>query len=108
MKFLNRTEEKARLDTLLDSPRGEFACVYGRRRCGKTRLLREVISKRENVVYFLADQSEKSLQISRLKDEVAMQISIFQDLEIKDWGKFFDLWRAYAPKGSVLVLDECP
>ena len=45
MEFLNRTEEKARLDALLDSPRGEFACVYGRRRCGKTRLLREVISK---------------------------------------------------------------
>ena len=108
MKFLNRTEEKARLDTLLDSPRGEFACVYRRRRCGKTRLLREVISTRENVVYFLADQSEKSLQISRLKDEVAIQIPIFQDLEIKDWGKFFDLWRAYAPKGSVLVLDEFP
>ena len=27
MEFLNRTEEKARLDTLLDSPRGEFACL---------------------------------------------------------------------------------
>lgn len=108
MEFLNRTEERARLDALLDSPQGEFACVYGRRRCGKTRLLREVISKRENVVYFLADQSEKNLQISRLKDEVAIQIPIFQDLEIKDWGKFFDLWRTYAPKGSVLVLDEFP
>ena len=108
MEFLNRIDEKARLDALLNSSRGEFACVYGRRRCGKTRLLREVISKRENVVYFLADQSEKSLQISRLKDEVAIQIPIFHDLEIKDWGKFFDLWRMYAPKGSVLVLDEFP
>ena len=27
MEFLNRTEEKARLDALLDSPRGELACV---------------------------------------------------------------------------------
>lgn len=108
MKFLNRTEEQKRLSALLDSPRGEFACVYGRRRCGKTRLLREVIAGRANVVYFLADQSEKNLQIARLKDEISRQVPIFANLEINDWGKLFDLWLETAPKGSVLVLDEFP
>lgn len=108
MKFLNRIEEQKRLGSLLDSQNGEFACVYGRRRCGKTRLLREVIKGRANVVYFLADQSEKKLQIARLKDEISRQVPIFANFEILDWGKLFDLWLEITPRGSVLVLDEFP
>jgi AAA+ ATPase superfamily predicted ATPase len=108
VEFLNRTEEQLRLKTLLDSSCGEFACVYGRRRCGKTRLLREVTAGRANVVYFLADQSEKSLQIERLKEEIARQVPVFGNFAIADWGKLFDLWLEFSPKGSTLVLDEFP
>ena len=92
MEFLNRTEEQLRLKTLLDSSFGEFACVYGRRRCSKTRFLREVTAGRANGVYFWADQSEKSLQIERLKEEIARQVPVFGNFAIADWGKLFELW----------------
>lgn len=38
---IGRTEERARLQNLLDSDKSEFCVVYGRRRVGKTYLIRE-------------------------------------------------------------------
>ena len=67
MEFLNRTEERARLDALLDSPQGEFACVYGRRRCGKTRLLREVISKKKMSFIFWQIRAKRICKFLGLK-----------------------------------------
>ena len=37
IRFLDRTEERRRLEKLLGSASGKFCCLYGRRRCGKTR-----------------------------------------------------------------------
>lgn len=108
MDFLDRYEERSRLTRLLDSPQGEFACVYGRRRCGKTRLLTELVAGRDGAVYFLADRSEKLLQISSLKAELARKVPVFAGFEVLEWGKLFDLWRELAPRGSILILDEFP
>lgn len=70
VEFLDRKEESKRLRRLLDGTESAFACVYGRRRCGKTRLLLELISGRENTVYFLTDKSEDQLQRERLRVEL--------------------------------------
>ena len=63
--FLDRIEERKRLVSLLDSAEGSFCCLYGRRRCGKTRLLDECLKDRENVLNYVADKSDRSAQIAR-------------------------------------------
>lgn len=42
MRFLDRIEECSRLKRLLQSETGALAGLYGRRRCGKARLLHEL------------------------------------------------------------------
>ena len=100
MEFLDRIEECARLERLLDSSKGEFGCIYGRRRCGKSRLLTEVIANRPNAVYFLADRNEKMPQIRRAKEEIARVVPVFRNFEVNDWGQLLDLWLQLAPHGS--------
>ena len=108
MKFLDRNEEKARLMRLLTGDAGAFACVYGRRRCGKTRLLRECVAGLPDTVYYLADRSERSSQLVRFVREASRIIPAIASAATGDWGSVLDLWSALAPRGAVLVLDEFP
>ena len=61
LPFLDRRKETRRLAAALGSRESTLAIVYGRRRCGKSRLLQEVVGTRR-AVYFLADQREERLQ----------------------------------------------
>ncbi len=108
MEFIDRTEEKARLSRLFDAREGALACLYGRRRCGKTRLLRECVRGRPNVFYHLADKMDRSAQISRFVREVSMSLSAFRAADGGDWGTVLDLWMELAPSDSILILDEFP
>lgn len=51
MAFYNRTTELARLEQMLESGQKELLVLYGRRRLGKTTLLRE-FARRHPSLYF--------------------------------------------------------
>ena len=108
MQFLDRIDERKRLTEFLDSADGGFACLYGRRRCGKTRLLEECLVGRDNAFYYLADRTERSAQISRFVREIAKKYPAMLAADGRDWGMVLDLWVAVTPQDSVLVLDEFP
>lgn len=109
MHFLDRIEEKSRLEGFLNSELGGLACLYGRRRCGKTRLLREVLNGRQNAVYYLSDRSVPQVQRLRLCEEMSHTVPSFAHIEVPtDWGKLFDLWVLMSPANSIIVLDEFP
>ena len=65
LPLLNRAGEIDRLRALLGSPDGRFGVVYGRRRCGKSRLLWEVLPPGQ-AVYYVGDDRESALQRSDL------------------------------------------
>ena len=50
--FVNRSEELDRLHGLFDSENADLAVVYGRRRLGKTRLVKKALGGRENTVFY--------------------------------------------------------
>ena len=108
MKFLDRIDESRRLKKFLSMPEGGAACVYGRRRIGKSRLLEEVLSGREDVISYCADRSEAALQRARMATDVAKLLVGFADVEYSDWRTFFERWQREAPRGSVFVIDELP
>ena len=108
MEFLDRVDELARLNRFLDLEEGAMACLYGRRRIGKSRLLEELLKGREDVVIHVADRSEAALQRVRFAQDVAALLPGFADVSYSDWGSLLDRWQREAPSGSVLVIDELP
>ena len=108
MEFLDRIEEKKRLSTFIAHPESGFACLYGRRRIGKSRLLREVLMDHPHSIYYIADKSNAHLQRSRLADDLSTLIPFFNAVTYQHWGALFDRWRNDAPAGSCLILDEFP
>jgi len=108
MDFLDRIDERRRLEKFLSQSEGGTACLYGRRRIGKSRLLEEVLSGRADVVSYCADRSESALQRSRMAEDMAQFLPGFADVSYGDWRRLFERWQRESPRGSVLVLDELP
>lgn len=108
MDFIDREDEQKRFRRFLDLREGALACVYGRRRIGKSRLIEEVVSGRRDVVVFVAERSEAALQRARLAADISSLIPGFADVEYDNWSVMFNRWQRDAPKGSILVIDELP
>ena len=63
MAFFNRSDELAALGERLDSPRGEYFVLYGRRRVGKSELLRH-FGAGHRQFYFEASSGSRGSQNS--------------------------------------------
>ena len=107
LPFLDRSRELTRLRRALSRPGGALIVVYGRRRCGKSRLLREALRGREHA-YYLADLGDAGVQRAALAVEAARVVPGFAAATYPDWGALLETWRARAPAGAWLVLDELP
>ena len=75
MKFVDRIDEAARLKDALAREESSLVVVYGRRRLGKSTLIKRVLS--DNDIYFLADRSEGQHQRTLLAKVIAQ---VFPDL----------------------------
>lgn len=107
LPFLDREREAVRLDRLIEGETGRFGVLYGRRRCGKSRLLRETIPT-DRSVYFVGDDRESALQRAGLATEIGRTIEGFDRVTYPDWNALLGRWWNDAPPRSVLVLDELP
>ncbi len=107
LPFLNRAAELERIRKRLRGRSPSLIVLYGRRRCGKSRLVEEALEDRPSV-YFLADQREAPLQRRALAKEIARLIAGFDRVEYPGWDELFERFRADAPRGAVLALDELP
>ena len=108
MEFLDRVEERRRLNRFLSATDGALACLYGRRRVGKSRLIEEVVKGNTAVVSFVADKSEASLQRERLARDISAVLPGFADVRYDNWGALMERWAHDAPSGAVLIIDELP
>ncbi len=95
------------MERMLQSNKSEFVCIYGRRRCGKSRLLREVLSN-ENTVYYTADEREAPLQRASLATEIARILPAFDLVTYPDWEALLGRFWQDAPCGVALAIDEFP
>ena len=109
MKFLGR--EKEILDLEKEYARdGGFVVIYGRRRIGKTTLIKQFI-KSKTAFYFLATKEVESQSMKRFAGVIARTTgnSVLQKAAFSDW---LDLFQAVADYRSnekkVLVIDEFP
>ncbi|MCM1531721.1 MAG: ATP-binding protein [Bacteroides sp.] len=106
MKFVDRIEETARLKGALARKKASLVVIYGRRRLGKSTLVKRVLTKKD--VYFLADRSEGQYQRSLLSHVVAQVFPDFDQLTYPDWESLFRAINHRTDKRFTLCLDEFP
>ena len=109
MKFIGRQSE---LQTLEQEYRrdGGFVVIYGRRRVGKTRLIKEFI-KDKPAVYFLATEEVEAQSMKRMAGVIARATGnvLLGNVTFSDWADLFRAVAAYRPEQKkVIVLDEFP
>lgn len=111
--FVGRHEQLAELRKILDSDQPEFIAVYGRRRVGKTFLVREAASN--NFAFYFTASHEVS-KIEQLTNFILQlrKYSGDETIEVpKSWFTAFDLLSRYLdslPKNmnKILFFDELP
>ena len=106
MNFVDRIEETARLRDALSREKSSLVVVYGRRRLGKSTLIKRVLSNSD--VYFLADRSEGQHQRTLLAKVVAQVFPDFDKLTYPDWESLFRAVNYRTDKRFTLCLDEFP
>lgn len=107
MKFIDRKREMSTLEKEYNRE-NSFVVLYGRRRTGKTTLIKEFI-KDKNSFYFFADKQNESLQINRFKNQLAEHFKdeFLKKIEINDWDTIFDYFiNKIGDEKFVLVIDE--
>ncbi len=106
MEFVDRIEEQKRLLRTLSSEKATFIVVYGRRRLGKSTLIKKVLTEKD--IYYMADQMERPHQIALLSKEISMQFADFEKVIYPDWETLFTALNHRANERFTLCLDEFP
>lgn len=105
MEFVDRIEETHRLKTVLSRDKA-VVVVYGRRRLGKSELIKRVLT--DDDIYFLADRSEGRHQRELLSKVIAQTIPDFDKVEYPDWETLFRAVNYRVQQRITLCLDEFP
>lgn len=85
-----------------------FVVLYGRRRVGKTTLIREFI-KDKKALYFLATEEMEAQNMKRFNDKLAVftNQSYLKKAVFSDWASLFEIFSHFQPnEKKVLVIDE--
>ena len=109
MKFIGRKAELAKLNAEYERD-GSFVVIYGRRRVGKTTLIKEFL-KKKTAFYFLATEELETQSMKRLAGVIARTTknSLLQKASFSDWMDMFQVIADYEPEQKkVLVIDEFP
>ena len=102
--FVNRSAELARLHDLFAADRAELGVVYGRRRLGKTRLVKKALEDHEGTVFYQARQKTADLQLEQFVETASETFPGIGDIRL-DWER---LLRYLGDRDATVVLDEFP
>jgi AAA+ ATPase superfamily predicted ATPase len=103
--FYGRTNELIKLNEMYDSDKFEFAVIYGRRRVGKTTLIREFIKNKE-ALFFAASEStapDNLLSLSRCIGG-SNSAPVFQDFE----SALSTIFNLAKNERFIFIIDEFP
>lgn len=109
MKFYDRTEEIAelkRIKNLSDKNHSRLTVVTGRRRIGKTSLIRQAFID-STTVYLFVSRDNESILVKRFSDEIGRVLDTFIPDEISSFRNLFTILMETAKTQRFnLVIDE--
>jgi len=104
--FYNRKEELRILEDIYSKlkKRGMFHVVYGRRRVGKTELIKHFSSKHKSLYLFVEVKTEREI-LNDLEQSIEKILQIRPRFE--NWDNFFNfLFKEFKEKHIILIFDE--
>ncbi len=105
MEFIGRDRELRAMNALYNSGRFEFLAIYGRRRVGKTSLIREFIGDRD-AIFISARRERGDYNIRALRQAVAERVPSLKD--DADIDEILDALSSPSMGRLILALDEFP
>lgn len=101
MDFVDRAAETAAIESALSKPEPSLLRLYGRRRLGKTELLRLVAQRRKGI-YLLVDDADRAQVLDSLSRQLARETGGLA-IPYRDWDAFFE---HVATLDQFVILDE--
>jgi len=107
MEFVDRREELAELKRVLnpDTP-PRFVVVFGRRRLGKSTLIKRVLSKKD--IYYMAGDFVDQVQRDMLRASLAEKFPDIARADFSAWEDLLVMLNTFASEQFTLCLDEFP
>ena len=106
--FVGRDKEMALLESLHASDKFAYLVLYGRRRVGKTSILKE-FSKKHPVIFYSAQAKNDSLNLSDFSKALQMHFTGSSFGSFSDWGVALTyLTTQLSDKRITLIIDEFP
>lgn len=107
-EFIDRIDYLDRLQNALKRDKPQFIVIYGRRRIGKSTLIKEIIDWKNNDVYFLSDQTNETNQRMLFAKTIAFGIEGFDKVIYPDWETLFRSLNRQINGRKTICLDEFP
>ena len=109
MKFINRNRELKALEERFPKAKPEFIIIYGKRRIGKTEIIKQFI-KNKPAIYFLAKRTSEKDNLFSLGNIIG---KFFKDRLLiehgyHNWPEVFSYLKEKIKRRTVLIFDEFP
>jgi len=103
-QFVDRDVELDQLTDCYESATADFGVIYGRRRLGKSELVRRSIADRDDAVYYQAVESTAPNQLEQFIDTATAQFPSLRNVR-RDWEALLE---TLGKEDAVVVIDEFP
>ncbi|MFC6974791.1 ATP-binding protein [Halomicroarcula sp. GCM10025709] len=103
-QFVDRDAELDQLAECYASESAEFVVIYGRRRLGKSELVRQSIADRDDAVYYQAVESTAPNQREQFVETATAQFPSLRNVR-RDWEVLLE---TLGEEDAVVVIDEFP
>lgn len=103
-QFVDRDVELDQLTDCYESETGDFVVIYGRRRLGKSELVRQSIADRDDAIYYQAVESTAQNQLEQFVDTATAQFPSLRNVR-RDWEALLE---ALGEEDAIVVIDEFP
>ena len=109
--MVGRQNEKKQLFRALESENSEFVAIYGRRRVGKTYLVRQTFENRFVFQHSGVKKKSTAIQLERFRESL-VEYGYEDCPELKNWYKAFDALKVLIKRSDaakkVVFIDEMP
>ncbi|MBA5942762.1 MAG: ATP-binding protein, partial [Methanophagales archaeon] len=104
LKFLDREEEIKKVEEKYESNESEFAVIYGRRRIGKTELIKKFVEEKK-AFYFLCEKNKIEVESERFLKKFNRKFDVF--IEARDMEEFFEqVCTRFKNERIIIAIDE--
>ena len=108
MKFYNRERELARLSELAGLSRraAHLVVISGRRRVGKTELIRQFSKSRKDVLYLFVAKKKPHILLEEYRDVLAEKIPLIKTASFATFRDFFAFLLGYMKERHLIVVFD--